>query len=196
MELPKIIRDNLKPIHWPREDEWAEVDELDPSSGTDVCQVKDFRVPLFDRPNYNWCWAAVAAGVSAKYHAPIAQCDIAGRVLHKQCCPANVGNGCNTEQLLEEALAKIGHPPRVIGVLRFEDIVREIKEDRPIGIRIVWSNGKAHFVAISAYSKRNGEQKLDIHDPLYGFQPAKPFDIVKHKYLMDGYWDQTYLIPG
>jgi hypothetical protein len=75
-------------------------------------------------------------------------------------------------------------------VAEFQTVDREIDGKRPLGVRVAWSGGGAHFVAIGGY-RELPEQYVHIEDPWYG-----PSDVA-YNTLLSGYqgsgsWTHTY----
>src|ERR1039458_2942344 len=114
------------------------------------------------------CWAAVAASIARFYNplSPWTQCSVASQVLNSaECCQSM--SSCNRESSLESALQATAHlaaPP--IFRLAFQQIKNELDQQHPIGIRIAFSIGVGHFVAVSAYDDPVDRQEtVTLSDP-------------------------------
>src|ERR1017187_10062469 len=114
------------------------------------------------------CWAAVAASIARFYNplSPWTQCSVASQVLNSaECCQSM--SSCNRESSLESALQATAHlaaPP--IFRLAFQQIKDELDQQHPIGIRIAFSIGVGHFVALSAYDDAVvGQETVTLSDP-------------------------------
>ena len=182
MALAPVISHNLQSIGGPF-----------PSAalgGGPVHRVPGFHVPLQEQTN--WCWAAVAAGVAAHYGAVWQQCNLAGLELGQQCCPAGINAClCNVPYYLDCALIRVSHfRAMMFGVASFNpEVMTEINANFPIGVRIGWSDGSGHFLAIAGYST-NGRQFVDVEDPWWSAST------VTYAWLQSGYqggvWTHTY----
>jgi hypothetical protein len=104
----------------------------------------------------NWCWAAVGTSV-AQFYTPSSwpqQCDLASQELGQTCCPAGTNpSACDVPWYLDRALQRVGHLKTwANGAQPMATIQGEINGNRPLGVRIGWSSGGGHFVALSGYS--------------------------------------------
>jgi hypothetical protein len=143
-----------------------------------------------------WCWAAVAAGIN-NLLSPAQQlnpCDVASSVLGQVCCQDKPCKECLTDYYLEVALDDLKHlngdPTQ--GALPFQDLMTDIKNSHPVGVRIEWSGGSGHFVAIDGYGLDDtGQQMVDVQDPANGHW-YHPYDLFCTNYLGGGKWSFTY----
>ncbi|MCH2487845.1 MAG: hypothetical protein MK010_08910 [Erythrobacter sp.] len=116
----------------------------------------------------NWCWTAAATSVG-NYLSPgagFAQCAIASICLGtNDCCVAP--SSCNRPGRLDTALKAVGRFHRIWAArLSFHQTAREIKADRPVGVRVQWNGGGGHFVMLTEYFNVVGAIVVD--DPHYG----------------------------
>ena len=145
-----------------------------------------------------WCWAAVSASTSDFYDpAPWTQCKIATAELTQACCvapPASVPAACDVPWSLDTALLRIGHLKQFLqGHEAFADVQQEIKMRNPIGARIAWSQGGGHFVAVGGWLLLpNGDQYLDIFDPLFGDTQVAYGDFVSSYRSPGDTWTHSY----
>jgi len=141
-----------------------------------------------------WCWAAVAVSVerylSNQIHN-VKQCDLAGQVLGTTCCPGRVA--CNRAERLQTALKKIGQSPEISGPLNFPQVQKQIRDGYPIGVRIEWRNGSAHFVIIRGYRSAGGAQILNIADPWYD-NTMQDYQKFCDDYMGMGTWTHSFLL--
>jgi hypothetical protein len=107
------------------------------------------------------------------------------------CCAGAASAGCNVYGHLDRALTTVGHFGRMAEqVASFWDVGAEIEAERPLGVRVAWSGGGAHFLAIGGY-RELPDQYLHVEDPWYG--PSQ----VSYAALISGYqgkgsWTHTY----
>jgi hypothetical protein len=154
----------------------------------------------------NWCWAAVAVSVHnfLNANAGMTQGQVATPVLEKeQQIPAGVDCSqtpglCNYSAGLDDALNVTGNL-KSGGFLQneyllFDSIENWVNAQLPIGARIVWYGGGAHFIALDGYRVFNsGEQQVHVQDPLYGPSYQDYEDLV-NDYPPGGNWQDTYLV--
>ena len=146
----------------------------------------------------NWCWAAVAASVRNYFQSPpdplMQQCTVVNHQLSRtDCCATAPPTGCNVRGSLQRALAWVGHlKARQSGTLDIGPISLQINTKCPIGVRISWRGGGAHFVAIVGYSDLPTGQFVDVEDPLYGPSVFR-LSAFKTGYKSDGTWTHTFL---
>jgi hypothetical protein len=159
--------------------------------GGTAYHIVGFHVPLQEQDN--WCWAAVAKGVAAHVGAVWQQCDIAGLELGQSCCPAGTNSGvCNLPWYLDLALTRVGHFRAMVGspAPLVPQVSHEIHAHHPVGVRIGWSGGGGHFVAIRGYSTHGG-QFVDVEDPWYHASTVT-YAVLLSAYQGTGSWTHTY----
>lgn len=183
MALAPVIAQNLTPISGPF--------LAAALGGGPAHHIPGFHVPLQEQTN--WCWAGVAAGVAARYGAVWQQCNLAGLELGQHCCPAGTNPGvCNVPYYLDRALTRVGHfATMMAGAAPLNSqVITEINANRPVGVRIGWSGGGGHFVAIAGYST-NGGQFVDVEDPWYSASTVT-YAVLQSAYKGTGAWTHTY----
>jgi hypothetical protein len=123
----------------------------------------------------NWCWAAVAASVINYYDPQTAwtQCTIANGQLERQdCCGDGADGPCNVYGYLASSLYRVGCLAlwAVGKAATLEQVCSEIDGERPVGVRIEWLGGGAHFVAITGYLEPGGDigSLVTVQDPKVG----------------------------
>jgi hypothetical protein len=155
----------------------------------------------------NWCWAAVASAIH-NFLSPAdarTQGQIATPVLVQERqiptgvdCTENPGL-CNFRAALDDALNETGDLKRngfkPDHFLTYSAIRNWMDAGLPVGARIVWGAGGAHFVAIDGYREfaETGEQWVHVQDPASGPNFYLYEDLVAN-YPPDGNWQDTYLV--
>lgn len=144
-----------------------------------------------------WCWAAIASAVATYYQTMcIDQQQIAGRLL----ADLNVKSGLYTnDDLLEKnvnfkldvALKYVQcFSHWAIGKPVFERIQFEINQGRPLGVRLEWFKGGAHYILVTGYNDQEGS--IMIEDPLHG-PGMYGFDRFPETYRESGaVWTETF----
>jgi Papain-like cysteine protease AvrRpt2 len=144
----------------------------------------------------NWCWAAVTQSVSRFYAtAPVPQqCEIVARQLTPlDCCGADKTGPCNKAWNLDQPLKAAGHYNyRDDSTIPFTDVQTEVTGSRPVGVRIDWGDGTAHFVAIIGWSTATGTEWVDVGDPFSGFVQTPYQTLVSGYHGSAGSWANTY----
>jgi hypothetical protein len=143
----------------------------------------------------NWCWAAVATSVAQFYNSATSwteQCDLASAELVKSCCPAGSNAACDIPWYLDSALARVGHYNTYgTGPAPLPIIKTEIDNNRPLGVRVAWSGGGAHFVAISGYATSPGGDVVTIDDPIHA-RSTLLLSTFQSSYRGTGSWTHSY----
>jgi hypothetical protein len=143
----------------------------------------------------NWCWAATSSGIGHMYEGlqnPVAQCTIVSQALHRDdCCGDPAASGeCNQPGFLDRALSIVGHFDRMEdNALDEQAVAAEIGPGRPVGVRIGWSGGGGHAIAIGGF--RPNQHTVHIEDPAYG-PSDMPFTTLVNNYQGSGTWTHTY----
>jgi hypothetical protein len=159
-----------------------------------------------------WCWAAVAVSMNAYLDPPAlnavptwTQPSLATQVLAQELqwnppvdCSMDPNQTCDKPAGLDVALS-ITSNLRQGGAmfncfLDFASIQGWIDQQLPIGARILWPEGGAHFVALSGYlAFASGDQKVVVQDPLYG-PSVQDYSSLRGQYVYRGSWNDTYLV--
>jgi hypothetical protein len=162
----------------------------------------------------NWCWAAVAVSINAFLDPPNplagpawTQASLANQLLGKKApgCIANpIPGSCNKPERLDVALT-ITRNMMPDGYLTnqhltFDCIQNWVNVQLPLGARITWFGGGAHFIALDGCKvMSNGQRMVHVQDP--SFSPASSpglwdYDALVEDYLEQGYWSDTYLVTA
>ncbi|WP_425492059.1 papain-like cysteine protease family protein [Azospirillum oryzae] len=145
-----------------------------------------------------WCWSAVAEGIGYYYNVSSkwSQCDIVnGELGRSDCCSPGNDKVCNTSGRLGTALARIGHLVRLqAGPTAFVDVRSEISAGQPLGVRVAWQGGNAHFIAVQGYFIDGaGNEWLDLVDPdPMVIVTTERFNDVANRYRGSGSWTTSY----
>ncbi len=141
-----------------------------------------------------WCWAAVTESVERYFYpaTPLTQCSVASDMWGFSCCPNQ--NACNRAASLERALrgySLLNGPPA--GRVPFSVIRDQIRQNRPLCVRVGWLGGGGHFLVISGFRVKSGERLVELSDPLYGWSRI-PLETFSNRYRDIGAWTHTYFV--
>lgn len=139
----------------------------------------------------NWCWAACGASVGNFYWGAntYTQCGIANACQNKTTC-CSKPSGCNQYGYLTLALqAAKSYDSSVSSSVGFQQVQARIDQGQPVGTRVAWKGGGAHFTMISGYD--NNGNKITVQDPWYGTSTIA-FSAYPSKYHSGGTWTDTY----
>lgn len=139
----------------------------------------------------NWCWAACGASVGNFYWGPgvYTQCGIANTCQNKTTCCSNPG-GCNQYGYLDQALRAAKSFASVAGgTAPFATVQQQVDLGRPLGTRVAWNGGGAHFMMLTGYN--NNGNTITIQDPWYGTSTVT-FSSYPGSYHGGGSWTHTY----
>jgi hypothetical protein len=164
-----------------------------------------------DQKESEWCWSAVAVSMN-NYLDPNqpgvpdtwSQQSLATDVLALEMqwsppvdCGGDPNPMCDHPARLDTALTVTENlragGARFNRYLDFASIKSWLDVELPIGARIAWPAGGAHFVAFSGYQEfADGEQLVMVQDPLYksGFHDYR---YLLGQYIYGGSWQDTYL---
>jgi hypothetical protein len=182
VSLAQLVKLHLKPI----------VLLLPPPVGGAASHlIGGFHVPLQEQTN--WCWSAVSAGVAARAGAVWQQCNIAGLELGQTCCPMGTNPAaCNVAYYLDLALTRVGRFGGMVGgAAPLAQVTPKIDADLPVCVRIGWSGGGGHFVAIAGYSTSSVGTFIDVEDPLNSASTVT-LAVLQTMYKGTGTWTHTY----
>jgi hypothetical protein len=145
----------------------------------------------------NWCWAAVSNAVDHYYDSTSSstQCSIANGTLGRSdCCGVGASGACNIPYFLNQALSNVGHLDFFTSSsYSFSKVTSEIDTGRPLCIRVGWSGGGGHFLAIHGYFNFFFfTERLTLADPIYGVQTVNYTGLFNDSYQGSGTWTHTY----
>ena len=141
----------------------------------------------------NWCWAATSVSIT-KYYDPGSgwtQCAMAnGQLNRTDCCGAGAATACNVYGFLDGSLQRAGHFDHLVGGSVGEDVVRDqMVARRPLGIRVAWSGGGAHFVAATGVEEGD---LVVVSDCGSGTTSIVAYDTLRTAYRGSGTWTHSY----
>lgn len=191
MSLPKLFEDTRQPLNLDASLSATGGGQPGGSSGTTLSFVMQHQEQ--DR----WCWAAVTVSVFDfyKHSSGSLQCDVVNAELGRNDCCANPA-GCNQVGPLDRPLNR-NHNLKVLksGATVFLTLNTEIENGRPLGCRIAWDGGGAHFVAVHGYSSQGfgaaATNSIEIADPWYG-SSSQNFSSFPRTYQGGGTWTHSY----
>jgi hypothetical protein len=153
----------------------------------------DLKFTMQAQQQSNWCWAAVSTSISHFYESTSSwtQCAVANTQLGRtDCCGAGASGACNVYGYLDQGLQEVGHFDHLQnGTVTFQVLRNEIVSSRPLGIRVAWSGGGAHFIA--AIGAEEGDLVL-VGDPGSGANSLVDFATLETNYSGSGTWTHSY----
>jgi hypothetical protein len=163
-----------------------------PVWSTDTYPI-DLNFTMQTQEQSNWCWAGVSNSVSHFYDnaSTWTQCSVANTQLGRNdCCGAGASGACNVYGYLDKGLQEVGHFDHIdSGTTSYGTLRDQIRNGRPVGIRIAWSGGGAHFIA--AVGADPGDFVL-VGDPGGGSVSLVAYNTLKSSYNGSGTWTNTY----
>jgi len=148
--------------------------------------------PMQQQLQSNWCWAACSTSVDHFYNpsSTVTQCQVANNQTNRtDCCTNGSGSGCNIYGYLDRALTFVNRLDHMTGsTTAYNDLVAQINAWRPLGIRVAWSGGGAHFIVASGYEQGS---LVVIDDPIYGTSVVA-YNTLKGTYQGSGNWTHSY----
>ena len=140
----------------------------------------------------NWCWAACAASTASFFDPACSwtQCGVAnGELRRSDCCDHPVPAACDVFGYLDRALDVVGHFGSMLtGAVSESSAYGEIVAERPLGIRVAWSGGGAHFVMCIGDDNAG---LVTVADPFYGTSTI-PYGTLQIGYQGAGTWTHSY----
>ena len=146
--------------------------------------------------NGEWCWAAVTCSVAIFFGSTQwTQCRIASSELTLTCCVKPTPANCNVPWSLDTALSIVGHfSTYFAGNASFTQVQQEIGRGNPVGVRIEWAAGSAHFISIGGWLlDPSGTLFVDVFDPAYGPSQVDFSDLISAYRAPGDNWSHTYL---
>lgn len=140
----------------------------------------------------NWCWAAVSTSVDHFYNpsSTVTQCQVVNAQLGRSDCCSNGGSpACNQYGYLDKALTYVKRLDHVDSSTEpYATVVSQATQWHPLGIRVAWSGGGAHFIAATGYEQG---QMVVIDDPIYG-NSVVAYGALMGTYQGSGNWTHSY----
>lgn len=187
MPLPKSVSTTLQPLL---------IGRRRPSASPSGAPPNHLNMTMQTQQQANWCWSAVSVSIKLFFSpgTSITQCDQANRQLSQTtCCGTGGADVCNVTWYLYRALSGLGNlAAAIISIIPFDDLVTQIRAGRPVGCRIVWLGGGAHFVAIDGCDPASPNQLITVKDPISGTS-VLAYDTFATSYQGVGSWAETCL---
>lgn len=170
----------------------------------DATEPLKLHIPPLDQARQTgttkWCWALVASAVSKHYDHERGwePHEFANKIFNRCDCGSTAHSHCHDVRLLEEALKITGNWADTLEKPISEALIREeLKENRPIGVRIEWKDtleDDAHVVLIHGIFLRNGLTYVHVADP-DDHDIEHPLSRLFGQYgaSYGGSWTRTYL---
>lgn len=141
----------------------------------------------------NWCWAATSVSI-ARYYDPNStwtQCAMAnGQLDRSDCCGAGASGPCNVYGFLDGSLKRAGHLDHMEGgTVPYDGVRGQMLARRPLGIRVAWSGGGAHFVAATGVEEGD---LVVVSDCGSGTTSVVAYDTLRTAYNGSGTWTHSY----
>ena len=164
-----------------------------PSRGTWVTSLDDkLAFTMQQQQQGNWCWAATSASIAVFYGTTgWSQCSIANAQTGRtDCCGTGASGPCNVYGYLDKALATVGHLDHLAGgTVSYEGVEGEVVASRPLGIRVAWNGGGAHFVAATGTEH---DSSVWVSDCGSGTTSLVAYDTLRTAYNGSGVWTHSY----
>ena len=160
--------------------------------GADPVDVK-LRFAMQKQSQGNWCWAATSVSIARFYgNTTWTQCAMANAELSRtDCCGTGAAGACNVYGTLDTSLNRTGHFVSISGgTVTFDVVEQQMLANRPIGIRIAWGGGGAHFVAATG---TEDDGSVWVSDCGSGTVSLVVYNTLKTAYNGTGSWTHTYL---
>jgi len=140
-----------------------------------------------------WCWSATSVSVNLFFQrsGKWQQCTLVNNAFKQStCCNDGSSSKCNQQWLLDKALKIVGNFSAARSRrAQFNEVTQQIDSSRPLCLRIQWSTGGGHFVAIYGYSGT----VVNIGDPWWG-DSVMDFQSFPSKYQTGGDWTHSYWV--
>ncbi len=141
----------------------------------------------------NWCWAAVSTSMSHFYNGASTwtQCLTANQQLGQTtCCVTPGSSSCNQGGYLDKAMTTMGNLDAWQGgTVPVTTLNGDVLRSLPVGVRVAWSGGGAHFIGVTGSVNSSG--LVHVQDPIYGTSDIV-YNTLATKYQGTGSWTHTY----
>ena len=106
------------------------------------------------------------------------------------CCGTGASGACNVYGTLGSSIDRTGHfVNSTNGTATFDQVEAQALANRPLGIRVAWSGGGAHFIA-STGTEDDGS--VWVSDCGSGTTSLVAYNTLKTAYNGSGSWTHTY----
>jgi hypothetical protein len=161
-------------------------------SGVDPVDVV-LRFTMQQQQQSNWCWAATSVSIDHFYNSASTstQCSVANAQIGRtDCCGTGATGPCNIYGFLDDALSRVGRFASSTGsTTSFADTEAQLLLGRPLGIRVAWSGGGAHFVAATG---TEDDSFVYVSDCGSGTTSLVDYATLKTAYRGSGTWTNSY----
>lgn len=146
--------------------------------------------PIQKQEQTNWCWAGCSTA-TAHFFDPASswsQCKVANAELGQTACCTNPGP-CNVYGYLNQALNIVGHFQGMASTTEPDaTITAQVNAGLPLGVRVQWSGGGAHFIMVVGGGPND---MVLVKDPIYGMSYI-PYNTLATSYQGSGTWTHSY----
>ena len=159
--------------------------------GADPVDVK-LRFVMQRQTQGNWCWAATSVSI-ANYYGTTGwtQCSMANAELGRSdCCGGGASGPCNVYGTLNTSINRTGHFVSMSGgTATYAQVEAQMLANRPLGIRVAWSGGGAHFICATG---TEDDGSVWVSDCGSGITSLVAYDTLRTAYNGSGSWTHTY----
>lgn len=153
----------------------------------------------------HWCWAAICTEIGRIFGSTEPQERLAHRVqrsLFKDDAPAAADThvppcdrarpqGSEPIISLNKVLPTLDVPAAPLrcqptAALSERDLLAELRDGRPVAIKIEWGDGSAHFIVVVGASMRQGTWLFTVDDPMKGRLDVSYVGLVRYQSPGDG----------
>ncbi|WP_347904656.1 papain-like cysteine protease family protein [Pseudomonas purpurea] len=165
-----------------------ELDDVDSSVEQASFASANLNFTMQKQTQTNWCWAAVSASVGNYYGTGSwTQCGVANAEQGRNSC-CNQPGPCNNYGYLDSSLRTTrSFASMSQGTLQLSAIENQINQGKPIGVRVAWYGGGAHFLT---FYGTNGNY-VSVADSIYGYS-TRALNSFPGSYNGGGNWTTTY----
>lgn len=138
----------------------------------------------------NWCWSACGTSTALFFDPASAwtQCTLANNQVGSTTCCDDPGP-CNVYGYLDATLQAVGHFNHIDSSQEPEaTLTAEIGAGLPLGVRVAWGGGSAHFIMCVG---ADGNGMVTIADPFFGTSYI-PYSTLQNGYRGSGTWTHSY----
>ncbi len=146
--------------------------------------------PMQSQLQSEWCWAATSVSTAHFYdpNSHWTQCEMVNAQKKLTTCCADGGsNACNKPGYVGDALNTCNHlAGSAGGATAYPAIISQMANRNPIAIRIGWSGGGGHAIAVTGVQD---DDMVVVDDPIYGHSVIT-YDTLCHSYQGSGSWTE------
>lgn len=146
--------------------------------------------PMVKQEQTNWCWSGCATATAHFFDPASAwtQCAVASDALGVTTCCTDPAP-CNVYGYLNKALTTVGHFKSMAGSTEPDaTITSESNNGLPLGVRVAWKGGGAHFIMVVGGGPND---MVLVKDPIYGLSYIS-YATLSGSYQGSGTWTHSY----